>query len=172
MHRRGRTLGALIGAVAVLWLAAGPSAGSAHGALIKTGPVSFAPSAPGGCASADLRATVRVSNLVGGRGVLVTASVRNHGATACPYEGSPGPVQALGPCGVMTIEVLNAHNRDVWPGDIAYMCPLLIAERLAPGALIVATGRWNGTLAAGDLAPSGRYQLVVGGHLSFRITLG
>jgi hypothetical protein len=162
----------LVGVLAVLWLAAGLSIGATGRVLVKSGGVSLIPSTAGGCPPASLRAVVRVSSLVGGRGVSVTATVHNVGARACPYEGRPPTaVQQLGPCGALTLKVVNGHHRDLWPGDAVYMCPLLTSELLAPGALFTATGRWNGVLARGGRAPPGRYRLVVGGHLTFGFTL-
>jgi hypothetical protein len=162
----------LVGVLAGLWLAAGPSIGSTERVLVESGGVSLVPSTAGGCPPASLRAVIRVSSLVGGRGVSVTATVDNVGARACPYEGrSPTAVQQLGPCGVMTLKVVNGRHRDVWPGNGLSMCPLLTSELLAPGARFTATGRWNGVLALGGPAPPGRYRLVVGGHLTFGFTL-
>jgi hypothetical protein len=175
MRIKVRTAGSLVGAVVLVTvLSAGPAAASLRGGqLVKTGPVSLS-SGPSGCPAASLHATVRVSRLVlrPGQSLMVSATVHNVGSRPCPYNGmAPTSTQGMGPCGVLSIEVLNSRHRDVWPGALLFSCPAQFFEEIQPGASITAAGDWNPSSDAGGRAPPGRYRVIVGGHLSFGITL-
>ncbi|HXW34121.1 MAG TPA: hypothetical protein VEJ87_06035, partial [Acidimicrobiales bacterium] len=125
--------------------------------------------------STSVRATVSVSSLVLRRGETLTlvATIRNEGSTPCPYVGIgslPTREQAIGPCGVLSLEVLNLKGRDVWPGRLVFNCPLLVGAELAPGASLQAKGEWVPFSVGGRLS-RGLYRIVVGGHLTFGVTL-
>ncbi len=172
-----RTVGSLVGAaIVVAVLLAGPAAAARlrGGALVETGPVSLSFSGSSGCPASSVLATVRVSRLVlhPGQTLMVSATVHNVGPTPCPYGGrAPTSTQMLGPCGVLSLEILNAEHRDVWPGDLVFNCPALFNEEVQAGASFRAAGGWNPSSDPGRPAPPGRYRLIVGGHLSFGITL-
>ena len=72
------------------------------------------------------------------------------------------------------MSVLNSSGTSIWPGPVAYSCPLMIGARLAPGAEVVATGSWPKlivTRAGSSQAPNGTYRLVIANTVTFPISL-
>lgn len=72
------------------------------------------------------------------------------------------------------MSVVNSIGTSIWPGPVAYSCPLMIGTRLAPGAQVEATGSWPKlvvTRAGSSQAPNGTYRLVIANAVTFTIRL-
>lgn len=101
--------------------------------------------------------------------VSVRAVVRNVGTVPCDYAGYAVGPQTIGPCGMISMEIENSAGVNVWPGNAAYFCPMMVGEPIPPGRSVVANGSWNQD--QDTLAPRGRYRLIIGRELVFSITL-
>jgi hypothetical protein len=165
--------------VALCCLAASP-AGAATGpgsqGLVKSGHVFVG----GSCPVASVVATVTIQTLefAPGQPVTLHATVRNVSGSQCTVFGRGSkPTASMGPCNSISLKVLNSRGVDVWPGSVPYMCPLLLQLSFAAGAQFRAVGTWNQDSAqysvfGGHPVPAGHYRVVVGGRLSFSITIG
>jgi hypothetical protein len=72
------------------------------------------------------------------------------------------------------MDVYNAQGADIWPGPIAYSCPMISVVPLAPQATVTATGSWPKsvvTRSSNAAAPAGNYRLVINRTISLPITL-
>ena len=130
----------------------------------------------GSCPSKDvvMRVAVSRSSYAPSQPVDILAVVRNIGKTVCTYGGTGGGNQYIGPCGAFSMTVLNSRGLNIWPGPIAYSCPMIGPTHLAPGGQMIATGTWpklmvvrRGTSAA----PPGRYQLNIARRVMLTIML-
>jgi hypothetical protein len=163
-------------------LVAGPAAVSAdHGAVTAsvTGARSLVESAHvvlHGCSATNvvMRATIPRRRFNASQPVKVTAVISNDGSRSCTFGGSGGSQQYIGPCGSFPLDVYNVHGVDIWPGPVAYSCPMISATTLGPHATVTATGSWPKsavTRRSNAPAPAGNYRLVVDRAISFSITL-
>jgi hypothetical protein len=153
------------------------SAGAATGhqpskTLVENGPVRALEEH---CAKGALDARVTIPRLefAPAQAVTVHATIRNVSADACTFSASPrGPSSVMGPCGSVSMEIKNSNGTNVWPGTVPYMCPLMTSFSLPAGGHFAATGSWDQLTAVDPhQAPPGRYRLVVGGTLTFSITI-
>lgn len=172
-----------------LWLAASVmpisvAAASTHhrraGApLVQHGHASF-----GSCPASGVRMTVTVLDPVVRRGqaVRVVAVVDNVGAAPCRYASNgpivshgPTPVSYMGPCGSMPLTVYRPAHHEIWPGAVAYSCPLLVSASLVPAKTLAVTGQWDQALGPHSglppIPPTGKYHLVVDNHFRFTIRI-
>jgi hypothetical protein len=187
MYHSWPPIGGLLSGVAIVALSvtAVPSAGPAGSAVPKavtapaTGAQDMAKSAHvalGDCSAKNvvMRATIRRHTYTSTQPVNVTALVRNDGSRPCTFGGTGGSPQYIGPCGSFSMQVINGHGDDIWPGPVAYSCPMIGLTHLAPHAALTATGSWpkaSVTRTSALPAPSGNYRLVIDGAISFSITL-
>lgn len=121
-----------------------------------------------------MRVAVARSTYVASQPVDVTAVIRNMGKTVCTYGGTEHGNQHIGPCGAFPMTVLNSRGLSVWPGPIAYHCPMIGPTHLAPGARVIATGIWPKAVVTGGgtrNAPTGRYRLIIDRKITLTITL-
>ena len=118
-----------------------------------------------------MQARVTISRLVFRvtQPVSVRAVVRNASTVPCDYAGYAVGPQTIGPCGMISMEIENSAGVNVWPGNAAYFCPMMVGEPIPPGRSVVANGSWNQD--QDTLAPRGRYRLIIGQKLVFAITL-
>ena len=172
-------LGALVllGLVATLTGAAGGAGtprADAHGPIVKT---AHAPLA--NCSASDVVISVTLSQHSYRRGQPVKVMVRAHniGTTTCRYSEGPNvnpglhsstaATQVVGPCGTVGMAVYNASGAEVWPGPVAYSCPLLVIGSLGPNQTVHAKGAWdqesykNEGDGSPTLVPRGRYRVVI-----------
>jgi hypothetical protein len=131
----------------------------------------------GDCSAKDVTMRVAVSRLayLPPQPVDVIAVVRNEGQRTCTFGGAGQRNQYIGPCGAFSLQVFNRQGMDIWPGPVAYSCPMIGLTHLAPGADVVATGSWPKSTVTRDSngpAPAGRYRLVVDRAISLPISLG
>jgi hypothetical protein len=106
--------------------------------------------------------------------VDVLAVVRNRGKQVCTYSGTGRGNQYIGPCGAIAMSVIDSGGAPVWPGPVAYSCPMMSATDVAPGQRVIASGSWPKvivTRARSSAAPSGTYRLVIADTVSFVIRL-
>jgi hypothetical protein len=72
------------------------------------------------------------------------------------------------------MDVFDANGVDIWPGPVAYSCPLISEISLAPHGTVTATGSWPKsavTRSSNAPAPPGTYRLEIDRAISFTITL-
>ena len=146
-------------------------ASNARGPLVRNGHIAL-----GTCpfAAVDLRVLLARTTYTSFQPVDVLAVARNEGSSACTYSGTGHGGQFIGPCGAFSMSVIDSNGTSIWPGPVAYSCPLMIATRLAPGAQIRVTGSWPKlivTHAGSSPAPSGTYQLVIANTVTLTIRL-
>jgi hypothetical protein len=130
----------------------------------------------GSCAAHDIEMRVAVSRspFTPSQSVDVIAVVRNIGRTVCSYGGNGGGNQYIGPCGAFSMTVLDSHGSTVWPGPVAYSCPMIGPTRLAPGTQVIATGTWPKsvvTRSGSRAAPPGSYRVIIAGRIALSIRL-
>jgi hypothetical protein len=130
----------------------------------------------GSCSANDVEMRVAVSRspFAPSQSVDVIAVVRNIGRTVCTYGGDGGGNQYIGPCGAFSMTVLNNHGSTVWPGPVAYSCPMIGPTRLAPGTQVIATGTWPKsvvTRSGSRAAPPGSYRVIIAGRIALAIRL-
>jgi hypothetical protein len=118
-----------------------------------------------------------------GQPVNVIALISNDSSRACTFGGSGGSGgsrgsgtshQSIGPCGSLPMDVFDANGVDIWPGPVAYSCPLISEISLAPHGTVTATGSWPKsavTRSSNAPAPPGTYRLEIDRAISFTITL-
>jgi hypothetical protein len=178
--RRSLHLGGVASAAAIVacGVVALPSAVSAGQRAVPGagGTVKSAPTALGACSARNvvLRATIPRRTFTARQPVQVSAVITNHGSRPCTFGGSAGPRQVIGPCGAFSMDVFNRAGVDIWPGPVAYSCPMISAATLAPHAALTATGSWpkaSVTRTSNVAAPAGTYRLVIDRRISFSITL-
>ena len=117
--------------------------------------------------------------------VRYTVKVANIGSTTCGPPAAPVrpglPIVTVGACGVLPAVVRNAAGDDIYPGPVAFFCPMEALVDLAAHSSAIATGSWPGTQALGPApprvgaAPPGRYRIEVGQEpqvVSVAFTLG
>jgi hypothetical protein len=172
-------------AVVALTLATGPSSTSANPTAMKIGVIHSdgspvltkrASIALGSCPAKDVVMRVTLPRLTYDQPqtVNVTAVVNNVGRVVCTYDGSVHGDQNMGPCGTFPLSVVNSGGANIWPGPIAYSCPMIGQTRLAPGHHVVVTGTWPKavvTRTGSGSAPVGSYRLVVANTITFTIKL-
>jgi hypothetical protein len=128
----------------------------------------------GSCPAASVVATVTIRTLEFAMGQPVTlhATVRNVSGSQCTVVGRGGePTASMGPCSSLSLKVENSRGATVWPGAV-YMCPLLQQLSFAAGAQFRTVGTWNQeSVFGGHQVPAGHYRVIVGGKLSFSITI-
>ena len=93
-------------------------------------------------ATVDLRVLLARTTYSSFQPVDVLAVARNEGNSVCTYSGAGDGGQFIGPCGAFSMSVIDSSGTAIWPGPVAYSCPLMTATRLAPGAQTEATGSW------------------------------
>jgi hypothetical protein len=181
-HRRAVVAGAAIVACSLVALPSAASAAPADQGAV-TAPVSAAGGVVksahltlGDCSARNvvMRATMARRSFTASQPVTVTALVSNNGSRPCTFGGSTGPHQVIGPCGSFSMDVFNGHGADIWPGPVAYSCPMIGASTLAPHATLTATGSWpksSVTRTSNAPAPAGTYRLVIDRTISFSIRL-
>ena len=130
----------------------------------------------GSCPATDVVVRVSLSRLTYDQfqTVNVGAVVRNVGRVVCTYGGTGHGNQNMGPCGTFPLSVVNSSGTNIWPGPIAYSCPMMSQSRLAPGKHVLVTGIWPKavvTRSGSSSAPVGSYQLVVANTVTFTIKL-
>jgi hypothetical protein len=174
-----------LGAVVVLVLATGPSSTAANPAAIKIGvihsdggPVLIkrASVALGSCPAKDVVIRVTLPRLTYDQSqtVEVTALVQNVGRVVCTYDGTGHGDQNMGPCGTLPLSVVDSSGENIWPGPIAYSCPMISQTHLAPRKHVLVIGTWPKavvTRTGSSAAPIGSYQLVVANKVTFTIKL-
>jgi len=130
----------------------------------------------GSCPAKDVVMRVALSRLTYDQfqTVNVRAVVRNVGRVVCTYGGTGHGDQNMGPCGTFPLSVVDSSGTNIWPGPIAYSCPMISQSRLAPGKHVLVTGIWPKavvTRSGSSSAPLGSYQLVVARRVTFTIKL-
>ena len=174
-----------LGAVVVLVLATGPAATAARPAAIEIGVIHSdgrpvltkkAFVALGSCPAKDVVMRVTLPRLTYDQSqtVNVRAVVQNVGRVECTYGGTGHGDQYMGPCGTFPLSVVDSSGTDIWPGPVAYSCPLIGPTRLAPGQHVLVTGMWPKTVvtrSGSSAAPVGSYRLVVANTVTFPIKL-
>lgn len=138
----------------------------------------------GTCPASAVHMKVTLLNPVVRRGVAVqvVAAVHNVGGAPCRYSSSgpivshgPTPVSTMGPCGSMTLAVYRPAHHEIWPGSVAYSCPMLVSAALSPARTVAVTGQWAQELGPHSglppIPPTGKYQLVVDGHFRFTVRI-
>jgi len=141
-------------------------------ALVRSGPVTALEEH---CGAKALQARVTIPRLVfaPAQAVTMRATVRNVGAAACTLAGgSDAATGFIGPCNTLSLEVLNSGGANIWPGTASFGCPALESVSLAAGGHFSTVGTWNQETAVNPhQVPAGHYRLIVGGTLSFSITI-
>jgi hypothetical protein len=143
-----------------------------HGSVVK-GVLSTLGNCP--FATVNLRVLIARTSYNPSQPVDVLGVARNEGPVSCTYAGTERGDQFIGPCGALSMSVLDGSGTSVWPGPVAYSCPEMGPTHLGPGAQVIAIGSWprlTVTRAGSSPAPSGTYRLVIANRLSFTITLG
>jgi hypothetical protein len=130
----------------------------------------------GNCLAPDviMRATIPRLTFSSSQPVTVSAVVRNEGTHACTYGGAGQRNQFIGPCGAFSLQVFSSNGAPVWPGPVAYSCPMIGPTLLAPKAEVEASGTWPKLLVTrNSTSPArvGRYRLFVDQKVSFTISL-
>jgi hypothetical protein len=131
----------------------------------------------GSCSAKDvvMRVVIDRSTYASSQPVDVIAVVRNISKTLCTYGGTGGSSnQYMGPCGALSMTVLNSRGLDIWPGPVAYHCPMIGPTHLAPGAQVIATGTWPKlavTRRRTTTAPPGVYRLIIERRITLTISL-
>lgn len=128
------------------------------------------------CPAKDVLMRVSLSRLTYDQSqtVKITAVVQNIGRVVCTYQWTVLGDQNMGPCGTFPLSVLNSSGTRIWPGPIAYSCPMISSARLAPGKQVLVTGIWPKevvTRTGSGPAPVGSYRLVVANTVTFTIKL-
>jgi hypothetical protein len=120
--------------------------------------------------------------------VLVTVRLRNAGATTCgpvtPRTLPHRQTLTVGPCGTLSLIVRTTSGAGaaIFPGPIAYHCPLEVGFQLGPHSSATAVGTWDQSeslpqnspglpRATVQHAPPGTYRLVVDGAVAVPVTL-
>jgi hypothetical protein len=151
-----------------------PPLATAGGLLTRSAHVAF-----GNCGARDVVLTVSVAKspfvLPLQRPVTYEARLTNDGGTACGpgHPTSPpftGNTLSLGPCGPLPAVVSDASGVDVYPGSMAFFCPMFVDTYLGPHATVAGVGTWEGYEALGPpgqsvqwrQAPPGAYHVTVG----------
>jgi hypothetical protein len=174
-----------LGAVLTLTLATGPWSTATSSAAKQIGVIhsdirpvltKTASVALGSCPAKDVVMRVSLSRLTYDQSqtVNVGAVVRNVGRVVCTYGGTGRGDQNMGPCGTFSLSVVDSSGTNIWPGPIAYSCPMIGQTRLAPGMQVLVTGMWPKavvTRSGSSSAPVGSYQLVVANTVTFTIKL-
>jgi hypothetical protein len=192
LGRPGPVLSVLVAGGLALWGVGMASAGPAAARSSRHHPsrpvlTKTVHAALGTCPAKDVTVKVSLTRLTftAKQIVDVRATVTDVGAVACSFSGS-GPAttlssttpsslapQYIGPCGALGMQVNNSKGVNVWPGRVAYGCPMMISKVLRPGQHFTATGEWtqqqNSPLSG--TAPRGVYVLKVAEHASFTLTL-
>ena len=174
-----------LGAVVVLVLATGPESTAARPAAIEIGVIHSdgrpvltkkASIALGSCQAKDVVMRVTLPRLTYDQSqtVNVRAVVQNVGPVVCTYGGTGHGDQYMGPCGTFPLSVVDSSGTNIWPGPVAYSCPLIGPTRLAPGQHVLVTGMWPKTVvtrSGSSSAPAGSYRLVIANTVTFTIKL-
>jgi hypothetical protein len=139
--------------------------------LVKSGRIAL-----GNCSAATvtLRVLIARTSFSSTQPVNVLAVARNEGEVACTYGGSGHGNQIIGPCGSFSLNVVDATGTSIWPGPVAYSCPMMTSTHLVPGARVTAFGIWPKRIvsrASSVPAPNGTYKLVIANTVTFRINL-
>jgi hypothetical protein len=123
-----------------------------------------------------LTATIQARPFAPGQLVTYRVSVHNLARTTCDTPGRTFPTVTtvpnfalglLGPCGELSAVIYDAAGTNVYPGPVAYGCPMIVGPWVAPGQTIVTTGMWQ---PAGSRSP-GRYTLVIDGKVTLPIII-
>ena len=128
----------------VLVLATGPAATAARPAAIEIGVIHSdgrpvltkkAFVALGSCPAKDVVMRVTLPRLTYDQSqtVNVRAVVQNVGRVECTYGGTGHGDQYMGPCGTFPLSVVDSSGTDIWPGPVAYSCPLIGPNPPCPG---------------------------------------
>jgi hypothetical protein len=129
------------------------------------------------CPAPDGLLTVSIQAQAFAPGQVVTyrVSVHNLSRTTCGTPGRTLPTipttpnfvpGLLGPCGELSVVVYSAEGTNVYPGPVAYGCPMILGPSVGPGQTIVTTGTWP----SGSRGP-GRYRLVIDGKVTVPIVV-
>jgi hypothetical protein len=130
------------------------------------------------CPAPDVLLTASIQEGPFAPGQLVTyrVSVHNLARTACGTPGRTFPtvpttpnfaLGLLGPCGELSVVIYNAEGTNVYPGPVAFSCPMIVGPRIAPGQTIATTGMWQPTGSPGP----GSYRLVIDGKVTLPIVI-
>lgn len=161
----------------------GTVAGLAPGTLTRSAHISFE-----NCIARHITLSVTVPRhaFTPSEAVRVTVSLRNTGATTCgPVTQQAVPSHrplTVGPCGTLSLVVRTASGAAIFPGPVAYHCPLEVGFRLDPHSTATAVGTWDQTeslpqkspgvpRATVRHAPPGAYRLVVDGVAAVPVVL-
>jgi hypothetical protein len=189
VRRAGLTAcGALLAATLALVTLSGAGAGAttrrhpppARGPVVKVAHAAF-----DNCSASDVVMSVSVSqhSFKRGQQVRFTVSVHNVGKVACGYSSlssqQPSSVQTMGPCGPIEFAIENAQGSNIWPGVVAYSCPMMLSTNLAPGQTLRAQGVWNQEswqqqnkpASLSREVPRGGYRVVIARAVTVRFAL-
>ena len=129
------------------------------------------------CPAPDVLLTASIQKGVFAPGQLVTyrVAVHNLSRTICgtprrnlpAVPTTPNSAGLLGPCGELSVVVYNAEGTNVYPGRVAYGCPLILGPSIPPGQTIATTGMWQ---PGGSRGP-GPYRLVIDGKVTLPIVI-
>jgi hypothetical protein len=123
-----------------------------------------------------LTASIARRSFTVGQPVTYKVAVRNLSHTTCGTPGRPLPtiptaptvaLGLLGPCGELSVVIYDAAGTDVYPGPVAYGCPMIVGPALHPGQSLATTGTWT----PAPVRASGRYRLVIAGKVTLPIVL-
>jgi hypothetical protein len=130
------------------------------------------------CPARDVLLTVSIQARAFAPGQLVTyrVSVHNLSRGTCGTPGRTFPTTdtapnfaagLLGPCGELSVVIYDAEGTNVYPGPLAYGCPMILGPSIAPQQTIATTATWQ---PAGSRRP-GRYRLVIDGKVTLPIVI-
>jgi hypothetical protein len=130
------------------------------------------------CPAPDVLLTASIQERAFAPGQLVTyrVSVHNLSRATCGTRGRILPTipttpnfaeGLLGPCGEISVVIYDADGTNVYPGPVAFGCPMILGPSIAPGQSIATTGTWEQTGTRGP----GSYRLVIDGKVTLPIVI-
>lgn len=130
------------------------------------------------CPAPNVLLTVAIQARAFAPGQLVTYWVSLHnlsratcGTPARAFPTSPTTQNfvpgLLGACGELSAVIYDAKGTNVYPGPVAYGCPMILGPSIAPGQTIATTGTWQ---LAGSRGTD-RYRLVIDGKVTLPIVI-
>jgi hypothetical protein len=181
---------ATLGCISALVLIAVGDAGLAEPAGATSSPALTKSThfAYGECAAKTtvLKASLDHLTFAKGQAVVVHVTITNTSTRPCgdvTTNGSnPPPLPTrivIGICGQVSLQVDTRNGHNIFPGLQTYMCPFIPGPALSAHGSVSANGTWNQVAYPAPTTPgrtshavaAGRYRLIIGGELSFPITV-
>ncbi len=123
-----------------------------------------------------LTVTIQARAFAPGQLVTYRVSLHNPSRATCGTPGRTFPTSQtmpnfvaglLGACGELSVAIYDAKGTNVYPGPVAYGCPMIVGPSIAPGLTIATTGTWQPAGSRG----AGRYRLVIDGKVTLPIVI-